>query len=75
VSGVDEPKLWLVKIHDDDFRWSRFAAAVVWADTPDTAEQIVRARFGDDLPHGTDTRLTVSPAPDSGIVDYRYASA
>lgn len=68
-------QLWLVKIHDDDFRWGRFVSAVVWADTPEQAEEITRTQLDEELPHGGDTRLIVSPAPDSGIAHYRNASS
>lgn len=69
-------KLWLVEIHEDDFEYDCFASAVVWGDTPEEAEQTIRAA-GDlpwdsgeriDLPRKERTRLTVKPIPTSGVV-------
>lgn len=67
-------KLWLVKIHDDDFRWGHFVSAVVWADTPEQAEQTVRHSnlFEED---DEKPRLIVELAPQSGVAHARYASA
>jgi hypothetical protein len=36
-------KLWHVEIHEDDWDYDNFVAAVVWADSAEEAERIVRA--------------------------------
>jgi hypothetical protein len=66
------PKLWLVKIHDDDWDYDRFESAVVWADSAEEAERIVRAapRYeGDEALWiaNPDWRVIVTPAPTEGI--------
>jgi hypothetical protein len=63
-------KLWLVKIADGEFEYDCFVDGVVWADTPEEAEQLIRDNrdgMGDGLPHGDATRLIVEPAPTSGV--------
>jgi len=70
------PKLWLVEIHEDDFEYDSFESGIVWAETAEEAEQVIRAeakdlRSGDmGLPRGEATRLTARPAPESGVVHY-----
>lgn len=72
-------KLWLVEIHEGDWDYDRFASAVVWAHTPEEAEQIIRGalRYPDrqDEPiyagelwvESPDWRLNVTPAPTQGV--------
>lgn len=59
-------KLWLVKIHTDDFEYDEFVSGVVWGETAEDAEQAIRAEVT--LPKGDKTRLSVEPAPTSGVV-------
>jgi hypothetical protein len=68
--------LWKIEIHEDDWDYDRFEAAVVWADTAEEAEQIMRREvqytYGDppndrlwiDNP---DWKLVVTPAPTEGV--------
>lgn len=35
-------KLWLVEINYDDFEYDYFVDGVVWAETPESAEQFIR---------------------------------
>lgn len=59
-------KLWLVKIHPDDFEYDEFVSGVAWGETAEDAEQAIRANGT--LPKGEKTRLLVEPAPTSGVV-------
>lgn len=73
------PRLWLVEIAEPDWDYDRFAAAVVWAKSPEEAETIVRAALrypdqqDDPILAGTkwiespEWSLDVKPAPASGI--------
>lgn len=68
-------KLWVVEIGDDDFEYDCFVSGVVWAETAEEAEALVRKqprgyKDGDSstLPHGDKTQLVVKAAPTSGIV-------
>jgi hypothetical protein len=59
--------LWLVEIHEDDFEYDCFVSGVVWAETPEEAERLMRSGVTS-MPQGDKTRLTAKPAPLSGIV-------
>lgn len=73
------PALWLVSIAEGDWDYDRFASAVVWAETAEEAESIVRAEVR--VPAGTYEwrtedelwiedpawSLVVAPAPTSGV--------
>ena len=65
--------LWLVEIHPDDFEYDHFVSAVVWAETAEDAELMIRAKYASEdwgfgLPKGVDTRLSVRLAPAAGVV-------
>jgi hypothetical protein len=65
--------LWLVKIHEEDWDYDFFDSAVVWADTAEQAEQIIRdAPRYDGEPdsrwiQNPDWRLHVEPANTEGV--------
>lgn len=59
--------LWLVEINHDDFEYDGFVSGVVWADSAEEAEQVLRTEVTG-LPRGDKTRLVVKPAPTSGVV-------
>lgn len=68
-------KLWLVEIHEDDFEYGCFVGGVVWAETAEEAEQLIReagqmernSKGKLELPHGDMTRFVVTLAPVTGI--------
>lgn len=72
--------LWMVEIDEADWDYDNFVSAVVWAETAEQAEQIVRAerRYpaeaadswrGDRLwIEKPEWRLHVRPAPIEGVV-------
>lgn len=64
-------KLWLVRIHDDDWDYDRFVSAAVWAETAEDAERIMRAEPWSDREMWIGSpswRLTVGPAKTDGVV-------
>lgn len=76
--------LWLVTIHEDDWDYDRFVSAVVWAETADEAERIMRSHVH--TPKGTWSwqtedklwiedpawRLSVEPAPAEGVAHLHW---
>lgn len=66
-------RLWLVRIHEDDFEYGYFVSAVVWAKTEKAAKAMIMTAAEDrdvdgeriDLPRpgGSRVRLTVSEIP------------
>jgi hypothetical protein len=67
-------RLWHVRIDDDDWDYDRFEDAVVWAETPEQAEEIMRREV---RPEGgrvdlwiesPQWRLHVQPAKTTGVV-------
>lgn len=73
-------KLWLVEIHEDDIDYDRFRSAVVWAETPEEAEALMRADTNNYTTVKPEHwvypswRLVVTEAPSVGVahVHYRY---
>jgi hypothetical protein len=68
--------LWRIDIHPDDWEYDRFEGAVVWADTAEEAEQIMRREvqyaIGDPPTErlwieNPDWRLVVAPAATEGV--------
>lgn len=62
--------LWHVRIDEDDWGYDRFAEAVVWAETPERAEEIIRSAIWHDDKlwiENPDWRLHVQPANSDGV--------
>lgn len=75
--------LWHVEIDEEDWDYDRFVSAVVWAETPEEAEQIVRVAkwpdrgiLPDDPPEPLierpEWRLHVTPAPTEGVALFHW---
>lgn len=71
-------QLWHVEIHDDDWDYDEFVAAVVWAESAGDAERIMREEPRKGPLSGVSVepfhpwikpewRLTVTPAPTTGV--------
>lgn len=69
-------KLWLVEVHEDSFDYGFFASGVVWAESAEEAERLIREspKIGMPAPpYGERTRLIVKPAPEFGVVHTKRA--
>lgn len=71
--------LWLVEIGEDEFEYDFFVSAAVWGETPEAAEQALRAHMAEltaaglhGLPRGPETVLVVTPATSTGVVHTHY---
>jgi len=77
---MSDLRLWHVEIHEDDWDYDEFVAAVVWAHTAEEAEHLMRqaprhgklSGVGDDyvdeqLWIKPNWRLSVRPAPLEGV--------
>lgn len=71
-------KLWHVEIHEDDWDYDNLESAIVWAETEEEADRLVRALEWEPTP-GVEkprsmfaspetVRLVVTPAKTEGVV-------